>query len=161
MKIRGQICHARRGPPLTGYGRAGTQGGTLVELVMALSIALITVSASVKGYILTANKAEWSAYSLAANSMAMQRMEQARAAKWDPGAWPSVDRVIQANFPTVTNVLDVPVSGSNIVYGVVSTTVTNISANPPLKLVRVECVWKFMSHGWFTNSVTSYRAPDQ
>ena len=151
MKTRGQLRHARQ----------STQGGTLVELVMALGIALITVSASVKGYILTSNKAEWSAYTLAANSMAMQRMEQTRAAKWDPAAWPSVDRVVQGNFPKLTNILDVPVSGSNIVYGVISTTVTNISANPPLKLVRVECVWKFTNHGWFTNSVTSYRAPDQ
>ena len=141
--------------------RRDTHGGTLVELVIALSIALITVSASMKGYILTANKSEWSAYSLAANSMAMQRLEQARAAKWDPGAWPSVDRVIQANFPPVTNVLDVPISGSNIVFGVVTTTITNISANPPLKMVRVDCVWKFTTHGWFTNTVTSYRSSDQ
>jgi type II secretory pathway pseudopilin PulG len=141
--------------------RRGERGGTLLELVMSLGIALITVSASVKGYLLTSNKAEWSAYSLAANSMAMQRIEQARAAKWDPGAWPSVDRVVQSNFPTLTNVLDVPLSGTNIVYGIVTTTVTNISVNPPLKLVRVECTWKYMNHGWFTNSVTSYRAPDQ
>ncbi|MEY2408037.1 MAG: hypothetical protein QOF48_707 [Verrucomicrobiota bacterium] len=142
-------------------GHRDTQGGTLVELVMALGIALLTVSASVKGYILTANKAEWSAYSLAANSMALQRLEQMRAAKWDPGAWPSVDRVIQANFPVMTNILDVPLSGTNIVYGVVTTTVATISANPPLKMVRVDCVWKFTNHGWFTNTVTSYRAPDQ
>ena len=128
---------------------------------MALSIALITVSASVKGYILTSNKAEWSAYSLAANSMALQRIEQARAAKWDPSAWPAVDRVVQANFPILTNILDVPLSGTNIVYGIVSTTVTNISANPLLKLVRVDCVWKFTNHGTFTNTVLSYRAPDQ
>ena len=125
MKTRVHLLQARR----------GTQGGTLVELVMALGIALITVSASVKGYILTANKAEWSAYSLAANSMAMQRIKQARAAKWDPSAWPAVDRVVQANFPVITNVLDVPISGTNIVYGIVTTTVTNISANPPLKMM--------------------------
>jgi type II secretory pathway pseudopilin PulG len=145
----------------TRHQRRRTRGGTLVETLIALGIALITVSASVKGYILTAHKAEWSAYSLAANSMAMQRLEQTRAAKWDPGAWPSVDRVVQANFPPLTNVLDVPISGTNITYGTVITTVTNVSANPPLKMVRVECAWKFMNHGWFTNTVVSYRAPDQ
>jgi hypothetical protein len=91
----------------------------------------------------------------------MQRIEQTRAAKWDPGAWPAVDRVVQANFPVVTNILDVPVSGTNITYGVVTTTVTNLSANPPLKMVRADCIWKFGTHGWFTNSVISYRAPDQ
>ena len=48
MKTRGQLRHACQ----------STQGGTLVELVMALGIALITVSASVKGYILTSNKAD-------------------------------------------------------------------------------------------------------
>jgi hypothetical protein len=136
-------------------------GGSLFELIFALAIALITVSASTKGYVLTAHKAEWSAYSLAAHSLAMQRIEQTRAAKWDPGAWPSVDRVIPANFPPLTNVLDVPVSGTNITYGIVTTTVTNISVNPPLKVVRADCVWKFGNHGWFTNTVISYRAPDQ
>jgi len=141
--------------------RRGAHGGSLIELLFALAIALVTVSAGVRGYVLTAHKAEWSAYSLAAHSLAMQRIEQARAAKWDPGAWPSVDRVIAANFPTTTNILDVPVSGTNITYGIVATTITNISANPPLKMVHAQCAWKFGNHGWFTNTVISYRAPDQ
>lgn len=143
------------------HRRRRTQGGSLVEALIGLGIALLTVSASVKGYLLTAHKAEWSAYSLAAHSMAMQRVEQARAAKWDPTAWPSVDRVIPANFPVVTNVLDVPISGTNITYGTVTTTIANVSANPPLKLVRADCVWRFTNGRWFTNTVTSYRAPDQ
>lgn len=150
MKLRSTPSH--RGP---------AHGSSLVELVIALAIAVVTIGGSVKGYLLTANKAEWSAYSLAAHSMALQRLEQTRAAKWDPGAWPPVDRLLQANFPPVTNVLDVPISGTNVVYGRVYTTVTNLAVQPPLKLVRVECVWSFHLRGSFTNTVLTYRAPDQ
>jgi len=135
-------------------------GGSLVELVIAMAIAVVTIGGSVKGYILTARKAEWSAYSLAAHSMALQRIEQTRAAKWDPSAWPAIDRVLQGNFPAQTNVLDVPIAGTNIVYGRVYTTVTNIAAYPPLKMVRVDCIWPFQQ-GMFTNTVITYRAPDQ
>lgn len=141
--------------------RRHERGGSLVELVIAMAIAVVTIGGSVKGYLLTAHKAEWSAYSLAAHSMALQRVEQTRAAKWDPGAWPPVDRVIPGNFPPLTNVLDVPISGTNIVHGRVFTTVTSIAANPPLKMIRVDCVWPFHRHGTFTNTVITYRAPDQ
>jgi len=46
-------------------------------------------------------------------------------------------------------------------YATNFTTITSVSANPPLKLIRVDCVWSFMKHGIFTNTLVSYRAPDQ
>jgi hypothetical protein len=128
---------------------------------MALAVAAVAVGGSVNGYILSINRAEWSAYSLAAHSLAMQRMEQMRAAKWDTGASPPVDQIITANFGPVVNVLDVPISGTNIVYATNYTTITTVSANPPLKMVRVDCAWPFMQRGIFTNTLISYRAPDQ
>ena len=143
------------------FRRPRQSAGSLVELVVAMAIVVITIGGSMKAYVLSARKAEWSAYSLAAHSMAMQRIEQTRAAKWDPAGWPAIDRVVTTNFPPLTNVLDVPISGSNIVYGRVFTSVTNVSANPPLKLVRVDCVWTFPTQGAFTNTVLTYRAPDQ
>ena len=43
------------------------------------------------GYLQAAVRAEWSAYSLAAQSLAVMRLEQSRAAKWDRLAYPPVD----------------------------------------------------------------------
>ena len=141
--------------------RRAEQGSSLVEACIALAVTAVAVGGSVNGYILTINRAEWSAYSLAAHSLAMQRMEQMRAAKWDTGASPPVDQIITANFGPVANVLDVPISGTNIVYATNYTTITTVSVNPPLKMVRVDCAWPFMQRGIFTNTLISYRAPDQ
>lgn len=141
--------------------RRGLLGSSLAETVISLGIVTLTISGSINGYVLTAKRAEWSAYSLAAHSLAMQRLEQTRAAKWDTAAYPPVDLMVQGNFVPVTNILDVPVAGSNIVYAISYTSVTNLSANPPMKMVRVDTVWPFMSQGLFTNTVISYRAPDQ
>lgn len=134
---------------------------TLVETLVSISIAVLTISGTMNGYMLTTKRAEWSAHSLAAHSMAMQRMEQVRSAKWDTAAYPPVDRVVSTNFPAVTSILDMPVSGTNSVLATITTTITAVSANPPLKLVRVDCVWPFMNRGFYTNTITSYRAPDQ
>jgi Tfp pilus assembly protein PilV len=141
--------------------RRATRGSSLVEACIALAVTSVAVGGSVNGYILSVNRAEWSAYSLAAHSLAMQRMEQLRAAKWDTGASPPVDQIITANFGPVANILDVPISGTNIVYATNYTTIATVSANPPLKMIRVDCTWQFMQRGTFTNTLISYRAPDQ
>ena len=103
--------------------------------------------------------AEWAAYSLAAHSLAMQRIEQTRAAKWDPAGFPPVDDL--TNRPPAVDILDIPISGTNIAYATSITTIATVSLNPPLKKIRVECVWPFVNRGLFTNVVVTYRAPDQ
>ncbi len=138
------------------------QAFTLVEVVMAAALGALTISAGLYGYVLSAKRAEWAGYSLAANSLAMQRLEQVRSAKWDP--WSStgvVDQVIATSFPMETNALDIPMLGTNIVWATNFTTITTVSATPPLKMIRVDCVWNFMKKRNFTNTVVSYRAPDQ
>ena len=99
---------------------------------------------------------------LAAQSLATQRLEQTRAAKWDPRASPAVDEVVLTNFPTVpTNILDMPVSGTNVAYATNFTMITNVSSGGyPLKMIRVDCVWSFRQR-MFSNTVATYRAPDQ
>ena len=134
---------------------------SLSETVVSIALTMITITGTINGYILSTHRAEWSAQSLGAHSMALQRLEQVRAAKWDLAAYPPVDYVAQANFPTVTNIMDLPVSGTNVVTATVYTTITTVSANPPLKMIKVDCVWPFIRHGTFTNTVISYRAPDQ
>ena len=126
-----------------------------------MAILGMSVGGIINGYVYATHQAEWSAYSLAAHSLAIQRLEQARAAKWDPQAYPSVDRVIPANFPVTTAILDVPLSGTNYVIATLTTEVTTVVANPPTKMIKVECRWPFMNRGWFTNTIASYRAPDQ
>ena len=133
---------------------------TLVEVTIAMSIAALSLGAIVNGYVISAQRAEWSAYSLAAHSLAMQGVEQARAAKWDLDGNPPVDELVIGNFPQRINTLDIPRSGTNIVYATNFTTITTISTAPQLKLVQVDCVWKFLSRGPFTNTVTTYRTVD-
>lgn len=134
---------------------------TLVEVVLSLAITGITFGAIIFGYIMSARRAEWSGYSLAANSLALQRLEQARAAKWDVLTTPVTDEVTTTNFPVQIAVMDVPISGENITYATNFTTISLVSANPPLKVIRVDCVWPFKGEGLFTNTLLTYRAPDQ
>jgi Tfp pilus assembly protein PilV len=135
---------------------------TLVEVMIAMSITVVSLAGVITGYIIATRQAEWSAYSLAAQSLATQRFEQTRAAKWDPRAWPAIDELTAANFPTVaTNVLDMPVSGTNVAYATNFTTIADVSSGGyPLKMVRVDCVWSFRQR-LFTNTIAAYRAPDQ
>ena len=72
-----------------------------------------------------------------------------------------MDNVVEANFPESKTVLDLPISGSNAVSAVTYTSITSISANPPLKFVRVDCVWPFRERGMFTNTMMTYRSPEQ
>lgn len=134
---------------------------TLAEVVIATSLSALVIGGSVYGYVLAAKRAEWSAYRLAANSMALGRMEQARACKWDPLGFPPVDELVSSNFPITTNILDIPISRTNIVYATNYTTISVISTNPPVKMIRVDSTFRFLNRGVFTNTVVTYRAADQ
>ncbi len=143
-------------------GNTGAISGfTLMEVVLAIAIGGILISGMMLGYIQAAIRAEWSAHSLAAQSLAVMRLEQARAAKWDRLAYPPLDQLVSGNFPMTVEVLDIPVTGTNIAYATNLTTVTTISTTPPLKMIRVDCIWAFGSRGVFTNTVATYRAADQ
>lgn len=136
-------------------------GFTLPELVIATAIAAISLSGVIYGYILSSQSAEWSAYNLAANSLAIQRLEQTRSAKWDRQASPPVDDVVPTNFPVVVEILDIPITKTNVVFATNLTTISTVSTLPPLKMIRVDCSWLFTSGRVFTNTVVTYRAPDQ
>lgn len=134
---------------------------TLVEVVLALAIAGLLMGGLMLGYVQVLRRAEWSAHSLAAHAMAVRGLEQARAAKWDTLAVPAVDQLVAGNFGPVVEVLDIPISGDNLALATNYTGIVGISVDPPLKLVRVDCVWSFYSGEVFTNTVVTYRAPDQ
>ena len=90
----------------------------------------------------------------------MADYEQARAAKWDLDGSPSVDQLVTGSFPLRLEILDIPRSGTNIVYATNITTISTLSPTPPLKLIRVDCIWRFISRGPFTNTAMTYRTVD-
>jgi type II secretory pathway pseudopilin PulG len=144
------------GPP-----RRRVAGMTLVEVVVALGISGLTVGAIVAGYLFCVTSAEKSALSLAANAMALERLEQARSASWNTVSWPVVDQLVSSNFANTVSVLDLSGTGPGVTYATNITTIFQISTNPPLKQVRVDCIWPFSGNRVYTNSIEMCRAPDQ
>jgi len=149
-------------------GRRTIGGFTLAEVVITIGVLALVTLAVVRGYVQCSQRAEWSAYSLAAQSLASQGVEQARAAKWDPQAWPPgigpglADELGVTNYVQTNLTLDLPVAGGQVEYATNLVSVTVVSINPPLRQIRTDCVWLFRSSGRvFTNTVITLRAPDQ
>jgi len=136
------------------------KGLTLTEVVVAIGIGGLLFSGILVAYIQSAYRAEWSALSYAAQSIAWQRIEQSRGAKWDPWGNPPVDELTSTNFPPVVELMDVPVSKTNCYYGTNYVWISLVSTNPPLKLILSETVWSFRGR-LYTNTAMVYRGPDQ
>jgi prepilin-type N-terminal cleavage/methylation domain-containing protein len=146
-----QICHAF----------------TLMEVVVALAVATMVFAGIVLGYVQSTRRAEWSGYSLAAQALALQQLEAARSAKWDPTDTPAVDEIDALPRMTVST-LDLPVSGTNTVLATNYVTVSTItlSTNPmaTIHMVRVSTVWPFRRGAevaLFTNTLANYYSPDR
>ena len=134
-------------------------GFTLVEVVVATKIAAIVIAGMIFAYVQSAIRTEWSGYSLAAQALATQRLEQTRAAKWDPER--ELDELQATNFPVLVATLDLPVAGTNVAYVTNLTTITWIRTNAPmLKMIRVDCIWQGPSGRLYTNTAATYRSPD-
>jgi type II secretory pathway pseudopilin PulG len=136
-------------------------GFTLVEAIVSTLIAGVVTAGLISTFMQAHWASEWSSYSLAAQSLAMQPIEQARGAKWDPYSSPVADQLVASNFPVRIEPLDIPISKTNVVYATNRTTIRTIRVSPPLKQITVECTWRFPKRGVFTNLITTYRAPDQ
>jgi prepilin-type N-terminal cleavage/methylation domain-containing protein len=146
---------------MTHPGSKGKKAFTLTEVVFSLAIIGLTAGGMINGYIQSARVTDWQAHSLAAHSLAMQRVEQCRAAKWDTRSSPVVDQLVSSNFPTLVEQMDLPTVSTNQSYATIYTTITTVSASPPLRMMQADCVWRFPGRGLFTNTVVTYRAPDQ
>ena len=146
--------------------KGSTRGFTLVEVVVCIAIVALIFGGIITGYVQTGYRAEWSGYSLAAQALAIQQLEQARAAKWDTLDQPVADEI--TNILRVTwATLDLPISGTNAVWATNYCTVSGItiSTNPAVSvyMVKVDTVWPFLRKGisyYFTNTVAGYYAPD-
>jgi len=130
-------------------------GFTLVEVVISMSIALFMIGGIVYSYIVAAYRAEWTANSLAAQSAVLQVIERTRSAPWLPRG--GVDLVTTANSafePSLTRTLGMGVDAT------ITTEIIDQTVIPPLKKISVSCSWGLRGKT-FTNTIVTYRAPDQ
>ena len=143
-------------------------GFTLAEVVVSIAIFASAMAGLMYGYVQVNYRAQWSSMSLAAQSLAAQSVEQARAAKWDihsdsPGTGPGAsDELPPTNFVQIfTNSLLVPKTGEAVsVTNYVS--VSTAYNNPPVRQIRADCAWRSPFSGqWYSNTVITYRISDQ
>jgi type II secretory pathway pseudopilin PulG len=160
--------------------RPGPAAFTLMEVVISVMVVALTFAAIIQGYLTSATKGQWTGYSLAAQSLGLQTIEQARSALWDPlmntnqlASMALLNPQTTATTYTgyTTNVLDVPWKSTNAVvvtnYVSIRTLYAdnNSALGVQLQMVRVDTVWPFTGWGkhtikYYTNTVVSYVAPD-
>lgn len=155
MNIRSLNQTVSRVPP------PGPPGMTLVEVVIALAVAGLTLGGIVEGYIYSTTAAVKAGLAQAANARAMERLEETRSARWDTASWPVVDQLQSTNFPDQVVSLDMPGSTSGGTSATIKTKIFQISATPPIRGIRVDCIWNFRGDEVITNTIESIRAPDQ
>src|SRR5471030_1449338 len=155
---------------------------SLTEVLISVVIVAITFGAIITGYLSAAKQTEWSGYSLAATSLGVQMLEQARSAVWDIANNKNelTNLTLMAKSYTssnatwtgyTTNIMDVPWKGTNYVMATNFVSIQDIfennSGNVPvhLQVLRVDTVWPF--NGWanfskrmYTNSICTFIAPD-
>jgi prepilin-type N-terminal cleavage/methylation domain-containing protein len=135
-------------------------GMTLVEVMMALVITGLTVGGIVDGYIYCMTATTKDALYMAANARALERMEDARAAVWNTQSYPVVDQLNTTNFPDLVVNLNKSGPDPAVITATVKTTITQISTNPPLREIHVDCIWNFQGTEVVTNSIETCRAPN-
>jgi type II secretory pathway pseudopilin PulG len=170
MAVRSGHFHGRR---------KAAAGFTLAEVVVSIAIAALLFVGIIGAYIQSGRRAEWSGYSLAAQALAIQQLEQARSAVWDPALTPVKNEITNLNLISwtyangvgsgyTTNTLDLPISGTNYVWAtnfVSFRLLTNMTGVPgvQVQMIRVDTVWPFFEGNAtraYTNTVASYYAPD-
>src|SRR5438445_4838727 len=132
-------------------GRRTQAGMTLIEVVMAMGISVVAVAAIITGYLFTVTSTEKSSLSLAASARAFERIEELRSAQWDTASSPPVDQLVSTNFPDQVVTLDLSGSGQGVTYATNRVQISQISASPPLRRIRVDCVWAFKGPQLVTN----------
>jgi hypothetical protein len=132
-----------------------------MEALVAILVAGVTVAAIVGAFVRSFRASVSTHYSGAAQLLAVQGLERVRAARWDAVTYPVVDEVVSANFPATVAVLDRDPAGTNSVLATNFTTITTISTNPWVKLIRVDCVYGYGGSARpITNTLISYRGTE-
>jgi len=140
----------------------GVVAFTLAEVVVCLAIISVVFGGIICAYIQGAQRAEWAGYNLAAQALAMQQIEQAKAAMWD-NSHNEFTNILLKTWAY----LDLPINGTNKVYATnyVEVTTNQVSTSPILYIymVKVDTAWPYKKGSqvcYFTNSVADYFAPD-
>ena len=115
--------------PAETLGKRGARGFTLIEVVIAAAIVGVVFGGVINCYIQSGVRIEWTGYSLAAQSLAAEVVEQTRSASWDPAQSIPLNNLtnmnlIAASYNTSTRtytgysvgILDVPYSGTNSIW---------------------------------------------
>ena len=136
MNIRIAIARnsGRQARKAHGVASRGEAAFTLIEVVICMIVAMIAIAGTVNVYT-NGDSTEWSSHYLAAQMMAVGGLEQTRAAKYDPRGSPAVDELQATNFPVKIDVLDVGTTLGVRTYGTNTTSVTQLSVNPYLKMI--------------------------
>ena len=146
------------------------RGFTLGEVLVAFFVFGLVISGLMYGYVAANRMAEMSSMSLAAQSFAIQGLEEAKSVQWnyvrgtstnadqdDPFWTPAT--VGYTNLPAQVDVLDVPTSGTPIY---VTNSSYYVNSNSPIRQIMCNCVWTFPLDGRLvTNTAVCLRAPDQ
>ena len=155
-------------------------GFTLIEVIIAAAIVGLVFGGVINCYIQSGVRIEWTGYSLAAQSLASQVVEQTRSASWDPAQATPVNNLTNLNLlgasydsstRTYTgytvSILDVPYSGTNTIpatnFVTVQLVYVNGDAKVQMQFVQVNTVWPFYyrkGNLYFTNTVSTMVAPD-
>jgi hypothetical protein len=144
---------------------------------MAVAITAIVFSGILLGYVQSANEAEWTGYSAAASALAIQQLEQARTALYDPTQ--NANQIygltllnVSSNNGVMTGYtwtnLDVPISGTNYTRATNYITIKPIyppgtGSNITVMMVEVDTAWQIpVNHVMklFTNTLVDYYGPD-
>jgi type II secretory pathway pseudopilin PulG len=143
------------------FPQRGPAGMTLVEVVIALAITVLTLAGIVKGYIYCTTATVKAELVQAASARARQRLEETKSAQWDTASWPIVDQLVATNFPDEVVSLDMPGSTARGTSATIKTKISQISLTPPIRGIRVDCIWQFEGTEMITNTIETIRAPDQ
>jgi prepilin-type N-terminal cleavage/methylation domain-containing protein len=155
-------------------------GFTLIEVVVAAGIIAMVYGMILSCYVQSGLRAQWAGYSLAAQDLANEQIEQARSAVWDPAT--GKNELLQLNLLSTnynstnqtwtgytTNILDIPYASTNytIATNYVSIQLINLNnqTNPRVQvyMIRVDTVWPFFyrfKNLYYTNTAATLLAPD-
>lgn len=159
-------------------GARPRRGFTLPEVMVALALIAMLFGGVITTYIQAGLQAAWAGFALAAQATGIQQIEQARSAVWDNSiskneitnlnllGW-TYNAATRVGTGYTTNVLNLPVSGTNIVVitNYVTVKMLNLTGftNVQVQMVTVDAVWPFTRWGvtsLYTNRTATYYGQD-